>query len=109
MSLQIIKSIDGQVEYVLLPINIYNALRNEIKEQLIQLGEDSDYVVFNTSDYVDNPVALARIDAGMTQSELAQLMNVTQAYISKIENQEKVTSKLLKKVKAVLAKSQKNS
>ncbi|HHF7345999.1 TPA: helix-turn-helix transcriptional regulator [Legionella feeleii] len=34
------------------------------------------------SDYVDNPVALARIQAGLTQEELASLMGVTQAYIS---------------------------
>ena len=34
MNLQTIKSIEGKVEYVLLPIRVYNALYNEIKEQL---------------------------------------------------------------------------
>lgn len=34
MSLQIIKSIDGKDEYILLPIGIYNALREQIKEKL---------------------------------------------------------------------------
>ena len=34
MSLQIIKSIDGKAEYVLLPVNIYHTLRHEIDEAL---------------------------------------------------------------------------
>jgi transcriptional regulator with XRE-family HTH domain len=38
----------------------------------------------------------------MTQEELAKRMRVTQAYVSKIENQEKVTPKILKKVKDAL-------
>ncbi|MGC1183250.1 helix-turn-helix domain-containing protein [Legionella sp.] len=57
------------------------------------------------SDYIDNPIALARIQAGITQEELAKLMNVTQAYVSKIENQEKVTAKMMQKVtKAIIVK-----
>jgi ribosome-binding protein aMBF1 (putative translation factor) len=102
MNLQTIKSVDGKVEYVLLPINIYNALRNQIKEQLKNTDNESDYQPFNPTDYVDNPVALARIEAGITQEKLARRMKVTQAYISKIENQEKVTLKILKKVKDAL-------
>jgi ribosome-binding protein aMBF1 (putative translation factor) len=102
MNLQTIKSVDGKVEYVLLPINIYNALRDQIKEQLKNVDSESDYEPFNPSDYVDNPIALARIEAGITQEELAQRMKVTQAYISKIENQERVTAKILKKVKDAL-------
>jgi DNA-binding XRE family transcriptional regulator len=100
MSLQIIKSIDGKDEYVLLPINIYNALRDQIKEKL---GKN-DYVAFDPADYVDNPIALARIRSGITQEELAKRMKVTQAYISKIEFQDKVTPKLLHKVKTALEK-----
>ena len=34
MSLQIIKSVEGKAEYVLLPIKIYNALRGEIEQAL---------------------------------------------------------------------------
>lgn len=107
MNLQTIKSINGKIEYVLLPINIYDALRDEIKKQLKQTDNALDYVPFNPADYVDNPIILARIEAGMTQKKLAQLMKVTQAYISKIENQEKVTTKLLKKVKDALLKMHK--
>lgn len=102
MSLQIIKSMDGKAEYVLLPISIYNVLRHEIKKELKNVKQDDDYVPFDPADYVDNPVALARIKAHLTQKELAKRMNVTQAYISKIERQDKVTVKLLQKVKEAL-------
>jgi DNA-binding XRE family transcriptional regulator len=101
MNLQTIKSLDGKVEYVLLPVATYNALRHQITEQLKHTQDD--YEIFNPADYVDNPVALARIKAGLTQEELATLMGVTQAYISKIENQEKVTTKMLTKVKQALS------
>ena|SRR3990167_2167973 len=104
MSLQIIKSIDGKAEYVLLPIRIYNMLSDEIKKELKNIEHDNDYVLFDVTDYVDNPVALARIKAHITQKELAQRMKVTQAYISKIERQSKVTAKLLQKVKEALKK-----
>lgn len=62
----------------------------------------NDYVSFEPEDYVDNPIALARIKAGITQEELARRMKVSQAYISKIEKQDSVTAKLLHKIKAVL-------
>ena len=62
----------------------------------------ADYTPFDPADYVDNPIALARINAGITQEELAKCMGVTQAYINKIESQDKVTAKLLKKVKEAL-------
>jgi len=102
MTLQIIKSIDGKAEYVLLPFNVYNALRDEIEEALKKKYSNEDYVPFELTDYVDNPVALARINAGITQEELAKRMKVTQAYISKIEAQSKITAKVLKKVKAAI-------
>jgi len=105
MSLQIIKSVDGKDEYVLLPIHIYNALRNEIKARIKKTGKQSDYVVFDPADYVDNPIALARIKAGMTQEELAKKMGVTQAYISKIETKNKVTAKMVQKVKKAINES----
>jgi len=104
MSLQIIKSIHGKAEYVLLPIDIYNTLRHQIKKELKHVAHDSDYIPFDPADYVDNPIALARIKAHITQEELAKRMNVTQAYISKIERQDKVTAKLLQKVKEALKK-----
>ena len=53
-------------------------------------------------DYVDSPIALARIKANVTQKELAKRLGVTQAYISKVEHQTKITPKLLAKVKTAL-------
>lgn len=105
MSLQVIKSLDGKDEYVLLPISIYNALRNQIKERMKKIKSKADYVAFDPADYIDNPIALARIKAGLTQEELAERMKVTQAYISKIETQNKITAKMLQKVKAAIEKS----
>ena len=102
MTLQIIKSVDGKAEYVLLPVNIYNALHDEIEEVLKRKYSSKDYVSFELTDYVDNPVALARINAGMTQKTLAKYMHVTQAYISKLETQNAITAKVLRKVKAAI-------
>ena len=103
MNLQTIKSMDGKVEYVLLPVAAYHALRRQITEQLKHSQDNDDYEVFDPSDYIDNPVALARVQAGITQEELAKLMDVTQAYISKIENQAKVTPKIMQKVTLAIA------
>lgn len=102
MNLQIIKSRDGRPEYVLLPVFVYKNLQDEIEKELLKF--DEDYVLFDSADYVDNPVALARIKAHITQQELAKRMNVTQAYISKLENQETVSRKMLEKVRSVLSK-----
>ena len=104
MTLQIIKSIDGKAEYVLLPFNVYNALRDEIEEALKKKYNSEDYIPFELTDYIDNPVALARINAGITQEELAKRMKVTQAYISKLETQNKVTAKVIKKIKEAIEK-----
>lgn len=107
MTLQTIKSIDGKDEYVLLPVKVYRALKKKIEDELVGLetaAENSkEYVPFVLEDYVDNPVALARMKAHITQKQLAQRLGVTQAYISKIERQEKVTPKLLERLKVTLA------
>lgn len=107
MTLQIIKSVDGKAEYVLLPIHVYKELREEISLALKKKNLSSEYVPFELSDYVDNPVAYARINAGITQEELAKRLKVTQAYISKLENQAHVTPKVLKKVKDILERVKK--
>jgi len=101
MNLQIIKSIDGKAEYVLLPINIYHTLHQQITDA-VKSQDHNDYVIFEPGDYVDNPIALARIKAGMTQEELAHRIGVSQAYISKIEKQHAVTAKQMQKFKHVL-------
>jgi DNA-binding transcriptional regulator YiaG len=105
MNLQTIKSINGQIEYVLLPIDTFNVLRDEIMEQLEKTETNDDYEVFNLSDYVDNPVARLRIESGITQEELACLMSVTQAYVSKVEHQDKVSAKVIQKVMRAINES----
>lgn len=100
MNLQTIKSLGGQDEYVLLPIAAYEALKTQIDVVL----EKKDYIPFRLDDYIDNPIAKMRIEACLTQEALAQLLDVSQAYISKIESQKKNSSKLLLKVQTVIAK-----
>ncbi len=84
-------------------LKIYKALREEIEEEAAESDSDDDYVPFDPEDYIDNPVALARIKAHMTQKELAKRMGVTQAYISKVESQGKVIAKVLEQVSKALA------
>lgn len=97
MNLQRIKAMDGRDEYVLLPINAYEFLKKQIDKVL-----DEDYTNFELEEYVKNPVAIARIRAGLTQGELAERLGVSQAYISKIENQVTVPLKLMQKINVSL-------
>ncbi len=107
MTLQRIKSLDGKDEYILLPVAVYRALRREIEGELggpkPARRSDHDYVPFVLEDYVENPVALARIKANLTQAELARRMGVSQAYVAKVERQGRVSAKLLAKLNAALA------
>lgn len=100
MNLQVIKSVDGKPEYVLLPIDTYYALKSKLDDLL-----NGEYEPFDISDYIDNPIALARMKANLTQVALADAMGVSQAYISQLESQSSVSPKMLSKVmKALEAK-----
>lgn len=107
MTLQIIKSINGQAEYVLLPIRAYEALKPQISK-LLKDNED-EYEPFIPEDYVSNPAALLRIKSHVTQKELAKALNVSQAYISKLEAQEEVSVKALNNVKQAILIIQKKT
>ena len=98
MNLQTSKSTHGRVEYVLLPVEAYQLLKKRIDKAL-----QSDYGRTELKSYGQNPLALARIKAGLTQDELANSLNVTQRYISKLENQENISPKVLEKCKKVIA------
>jgi DNA-binding XRE family transcriptional regulator len=104
MNLQTIKSSTGKLEYVLLPYSIYRSLKAPIETELSKLKtlSSDDYVPFDPADYVDNPVALARIKAHIRQKELADKLGVSQAYISKLEKQQKVSTTVMSKIAKAL-------
>ncbi len=102
MTLQKIKSIQGKDEYVLLPMAVYRALKDQIEKELAACEanqhDEQAYEPFVLEDYVNNPVALTRIKAGITQEQLAQRLGVSQAYVSQIERRDTVTDKMLERV-----------
>jgi ribosome-binding protein aMBF1 (putative translation factor) len=66
-------------------------------------NDDDEYVPFALNDYIQNPIRIARIEANLSQQDLAERLNVTQGYISRIEGRNfKVTDKLMHKIKTVL-------
>ena len=83
-------------------MNAYIRLRNEIDRVLktIRPNATDAYIDFDPTNYVKSPIALARINAGLSQSELAARASVTQAYVSKIERQEDVSPKVILKFNA---------
>ncbi len=106
MSLQTIRNMQGHDEYVLLPIQVFDALKEQIEDELAGLeawaDQEEDYVDFDPADYVDNPVALARMKAQVKQVDLARHMKVTQSYISKLEHADQVSDEAMQKVRAAL-------
>lgn len=83
-------------------MTIYHALKDQIEKELAACeanqNDEQAYEPFVLEDYVDNPVALARIKAGITQEQLAQRLGVSQAYVSQIERRDTVTNKMLEQV-----------
>jgi DNA-binding XRE family transcriptional regulator len=102
-NLQIIKNAHGKPEYVLLPFHIYDTLKNRIEKEILSIDKNPDYFDFKPEDFIKNPIALARMKAKITQTELAKKLKTSQAYISKIENDDcTVSEKLFNKIKAAL-------
>ncbi|MFA6409249.1 MAG: helix-turn-helix transcriptional regulator [Gammaproteobacteria bacterium] len=81
--LQTIKNIQGRAEYVLLPVFVYLKLKQLIDSTASE--ESKDYEDFDPSNFIKNPIALRRMKAKLTQGELAKQLKVSQAYVSKIE------------------------
>lgn len=109
MTLQTIKNLDGQDEYVLIPVAVYRALKAEIEDELAgleaQAARTDDYEPFDPTDYVQNPVALMRMRAGIRQTELARRLGVSQPYLSKVERMENVSEDLLGRVSKAIHRS----
>jgi len=106
MNLQTINDIHGKTEYVLIPVQVFEALKEQIEDELAGLeawaDQEEDFVDFNPADYVENPVALARIQAHVKQVDLARHMQVTQSYISKLEHADHVSDEAIQKISAAL-------
>jgi ribosome-binding protein aMBF1 (putative translation factor) len=118
MKLNTIQALGGQ-RYVLLPLEAYTQLEPQITAVLKQTRpsarvrkprletkpapaiEDTHYSPFALDEYVRNPVALARIKAGLTQVELAKQLGVSQPYVAKLEAQSRVSKQKLADVMAV--------
>ena len=121
MKLNTLETLGGQ-SFVLLPAYIYENLKPQITKALksyqssdpivvdlkklaepVGVKTNADYVPFKLDDYVRNPVAKARIEARLTQVQLAKRMKVTQPYIAKLEAQGRVSKEKLAQVRAALA------
>ena len=92
---------------------VYLELKEQIQAKLAVLANGSasedDYEDFDPVDYVQNPIALARLRAGVKQSDLARALGVSQPYLSKLERAEQVSKTALQRVQAVLATIQPRS
>ncbi|MFA7268350.1 MAG: helix-turn-helix transcriptional regulator [Sterolibacterium sp.] len=74
---------EGKPAFAVIPYEEYVALTAN-KTRKARSKED-EFVPFILSDYIKNPIRVARVDAGLTQKELAKRLKVTQGYVSKIE------------------------
>lgn len=103
MSIQVIKK-KQKADYVIIPYDEFIAYANEdlidaaYIQDILSDPVEGEIMDFDFGDYVDNPVHLRRLKAGLTQKELAEKMGVTQAYVSKLEKSDSISAKALKKV-----------
>lgn len=96
---------DGKPAFAVIPYDEYVALTgNKVRKQKTK---EDELVPFVLSDYINNPIRVARVEAGFTQQELAKRLKVTQGYISKVEGRNfEVTPALLDRVsKAIRRKA----
>lgn len=93
---------EGKPAFAVIPYDDYVALTtNKAKKT-----KDDEFVPFVLSDYIKNSIRVARVEAGLTQKELARRLKVTQGYVSKIEGRNfEVTPALMNRVaKAIRSK-----
>lgn len=93
---------NGRPAFVLVPYDKYLRLARtqSVKERL---KSETELVPFEVSDYIKNPIRVARVKAGLTQLQLAKRLKVTQGYVSKIEARNFIVSEsLMDKIATVL-------
>jgi DNA-binding XRE family transcriptional regulator len=94
---------NGKPAFAVIPYAEYIALT--VNQARQPKTEDDQFVPFVLSDYIKNAIRVARVEAGLTQAELAERLGVTQGYISKIEGHNfKVSTALLDRVGTALRK-----
>ncbi len=93
MNLQTI-SLNGH-EFVLLPATCYKAHKSLIDGLVAEPEDDDEYVPFVLEDYFNNPVALERIKRGVTQKQLAKLLDCSQSYVSQLEAKDSVSKAIM--------------
>ena len=92
---------DEKPAFVVIPYADYMVLTGAAKND-----DDDEYIPWVLSDYIDNPIRVARIQAHISQKEFAARLGVTQGYVSRIEGHNfKVTDKMMLKVKKALGSS----
>lgn len=98
---------EGKPAFAVIPYEEYVALT--VNKAGKRKTKEDEYVPFVLSDYIKNPIRVARVDAGLTQKELAKRLKVSQGYVSKIEGRNfEVTPTLMNRVtKAVHSKTSK--
>lgn len=89
-------------EYVLIPKGNYVAKKDQIDKLVAESADGDEYVPFKLEDFFQNDVTLARMKAGVTQEKLAELLGVSQSYISKLESEEVVSGAAMLKIKEAL-------
>lgn len=92
MEYQTIKE-NGKVKYVVLPVNIFNALLERLEDEsdlrdIREARDDPLYDQEEAESYIFmNPVKRERLEKGWTQKELADKIGVKQASVAKWERE----------------------
>lgn len=95
----------GKPAFVVVPYDDYVALSGK---QAAHEPNDDEFVPFILSDYIKNPIRVMRIEAGLSQSQFARRLGVSQGYVSRIEGRHfKVSDSLLNRARAALKRRRK--
>lgn len=96
MNAQIIYDATGKhPEFAVLPWAEY--------QKLITAEHENETIPFDVANYINNPIKVARLKANWTQVQLAEALEVTQAYIGKIERSSySPTAQLIERITRVI-------
>lgn len=90
----------GKPAFVVIPYDDYMALSGS---RARRTGKKDEFVPFVLNEYIQNPVRVLRIEAGLNQSQFAKRLGVSQGYVSRIEGRNyKVSDQLLARARAAL-------